>query len=215
MNNTAKNILIFIIIILVAIFVSYFIFSSGITNKLKGSVEELSASINGTLPDDLPIINSVINSSGEELVNTDVAIIIDANSKYDISRVEYSYDLKKWIVAKDNFNSKNINNKIVFKNDINKTIYFRVVNKKGYKSYPYKTTIMIDKKNPEVSIKENVINAKDETGLSAIQYSNDKMDWVDEEIYGNQVILEKKNIDYKYIRVVDKVGNISNIKKTF
>ena len=41
----------------------------------------------------------VINSSGEVLVNTDVAIIINASSIYNITKVEYSFDLKNHYIV--------------------------------------------------------------------------------------------------------------------
>ena len=213
MKVSFKNVLIFSFIIIGSIFLSYYVFTSGITNNLVGSIESLTAKINDGTLDDVPIITSVINSSGEEFVNTDIAITIQANSKYNINKVQYSYDLNKWITVNNELNEQEINYKMIFKKDVNKTIYVRVVNVKGYESYPYETTIMIDKTNPTILVNKKTIHAKDETGLASIQYSNDKLEWVDYEVYGKEVILENKNINYKYVRVVDKVGNISKIKK--
>ena len=64
MKKDKKNLFILIIVIICVIVLSYLLFFSGITNKLKASVNGLSASINENANQgDLPIINNVINEA--------------------------------------------------------------------------------------------------------------------------------------------------------
>ena len=58
-----------------------------------------------------------------------------------------------------------------------------------------------------------VIYAKDNIKLSKVQYSYDKLNWDSEDISGEEISLRKENFGYKYIRVVDSVGNISRVKE--
>lgn len=218
MQKDKRNVLIFIVVLVIIIFASYFIFTSGITTKIKGSVESLTATVDQDVnASDLPVINYVINSSGENLVNTDVALTINAISEYNINKIEYSFDLENWNEVKDEINDKEINYKLIFTKTSNRKVYIRVINEKGYKSYAYETKVMIDKEKPEISVdhKDNevLITATDENGLSSIQYSNDKENWVEDETAGEEVTLRKNNFEYKYIRAVDSVGNISKIKE--
>lgn len=218
MQKDKRNVLIFIIVLVIIVFASYFIFTSGTTNKIKGSVERLTATVDQDVnASDLPVINYVVNSSGENLVNTDVAITVNASSMYNINKVEYSFDLDNWQEVKDNINDKEVSVKIVFTKTTNKKVYIRVINEKGYKSYAYETIVNIDKEKPNLSFaqKDNdvLITVSDNIGLSAIQYSNDKINWDEEEMTGEKVTLTKNNFGYKYIRVVDSVGNISNVKE--
>lgn len=214
MKKDKRNFWILVIIIIIIILISYFIFSFGITDKLRGSViQNDNVSI---VVDDYPRITSVINSSGEKYVNTDIAIIVNASSKYNINKLEYSFDLKKWFNINKKLNSKEINEKIVFSKNMNENLYIRVINEKGLKSYSYKTVLKIDKQIPNIKIiKDNndiIINANDNVSLSSIQYSNDLMSWAEEEISGNVLTLRKENFSYKYVRVVDTVGNISQVE---
>lgn len=217
MQKDKKNILIFIVVLLIIIFISYFMFKSGTTSKIKGSLDGLTASVVEANPSDLPIINFVVNSSGEQFVNTDVAITINASSKYNINKVEYSYDLKNWKEVKEKINNKEINAKIIFTKTMNKQLYIKVTNEKGYSSYAYETKVKIDKENPLLNYDKDgsdiIINASDNIKLSTIQYSNDKISWDEEEFSGKSIILRKKDFKYKYIRVVDSVGNVSKIKE--
>lgn len=217
MQKDRKNILIFIVVILIIVSISYFMFKSGATSKIKGSLDGLTASVVDATPSDLPIINFVVNSSGEQYVNTDVAITINASSKYNINKVEYSYDLKNWKEVKDKFNNKEITTKIIFTKTMNKNLYIKVTNEKGYSSYAYETKVKIDKEKPLLNYDKDgndiIINASDNLSLATIQYSNDKENWDEEEIPGESIILRKKDFEYKYIRVVDGVGNISKIKE--
>ncbi len=218
MNKKIKLTLMSLIIIFLVIATSYLIFSFGITDKIQGSLLMLSSVNNKNHSQgDLPVINYVINSSGEKMVNNDVVLTVNATSIYNIKKIEYTYDFKNWIVVNDNLNSRKINYKIIFKEDIDKTIYIRVQNIKGYRSYGYKTVVKIDKEKPKLTIKQLdgklVIKATDNVGLSAIQYSNDGVNWDDENVSGKEVTLLKENIEYKYIRPVDLLGNIGLIKE--
>lgn len=216
MVKDKKYIVMALVIIVAVIFISYFIFTAGFTKKIKGEVIGMTAMVEDATQSDLPIINYVINSSGENVVNTDVALIINAVSKYDINKIEYSFDLKKWNEVTDLSKGKEIDFKLVFSNSGNRNVYVRVYNDHGYRSYPYKTVVNIDKENPVIEIStvdDLVILAKDNNALSYIQYSNDKINWDDEDLSGEEVMLRKKDFNYKYIRVVDIVGNVSKIKE--
>lgn len=218
MKKDKRNILILIIIAILVIIISYVLFASGLTSKLKASIESLDASTNEEVnASDLPIINNVINSSGETLVNTDVALIINASSRYNIVKLEYSNDLKSWKKIKGDLNKKEVNVKLVFSKTMDETIYIRATNDHGYKSYAYATKVMIDKKEPSLKVSKSssdiIIKASDNDELAKIQYSTDKLNWTDEMVSGESITLRKQLDDEKYIRVVDMVGNISDIKE--
>ncbi len=217
MKKDKKNVIILAVIIIMVIVMSYLIFIYGLTDKLKGSVERLTAEVSEGNISDLPVINYVVNSSGEKLVNTDVALTINATSKYNIDKIEYSFDLENWQEVKDDINGNEINYKLIFTKTNNRKVYIRVQNEKGYKSYAYETIVNIDKEKPDLSFakKDNevLITVTDNIGLSAIQYSNDKVNWNEEEVTGEKVSVTKDNFDYKYVRVIDSVGNISEIKE--
>ena len=218
MKKDKKNLFILIIIIICVIVLSYLLFFSGITNKLKANVNGLSASVNENAnQSDLPIINNVINSSGEVLVNTDVAVIINASSIYNITKVEYSFDLKNWKKIDGSYNTKNVNAKLVFKDDMDKILYIRATNEKGYQSYAYKTAIKIDKTAPKVTIgkykNDTVVKASDLNKVSSIQYSSDKLNWEDINVSGGEVTITKTFDKGTYLRAVDSAGNISKIKE--
>ena len=207
-----KYIFAFVIIIILIMGISYFTFTSGITKKVVASLRA-SAVQKKENPGvyNMPVITNVINSSGENFVNTDIAIIINATSNYNIKYIKYSYDMKKWKTI-DGFDSKEITHKLVFKKSINKKLYIKVENEKGYASYPYKTVVKIDKKKPKLSYNNNDLKLTDNYGLKYIQYSNDKLKWETEDIAGKKLIIDKK-IEYKYVRAVDIAGNISKINK--
>lgn len=218
MNKKIKIILISLIILFLVVGASYLIFSFGITYKIQGNLQMLSSVNNKDYnQSDLPVINYVINSSGEKMVNNDVALTINATSIYNIKKIEYTYDFKNWVVVADDLNSKEIDYKIIFKENINKTIYIRVQNVKGYRSYGYKTVVKIDKEKPKITLErlgeKLVIKSTDNVGLSAVQYSNDGVNWIDEDVSGKDVIITKEVSEYKYIRTVDLLGNISLVKE--
>lgn len=213
MQKDKRNILIFAIAIIVIVFISYFIFTSGITGNLRASIKRLSGSTEDYNVNDLPVIDFVVNSSGEEFVNTDVAITVNASSNSKIDRLYYSFDLENWKVVKDDLNKTEITSKIVFTDDMNENLYIIVENENGYRSYAYKTLVKIDKENPKVKVSKDgndvVINASDNNELKYIQYSSDGVNWTDEEASGEEITMTKENFDYEYVRVVDMVGNIS------
>lgn len=218
MKKDKRNILILVTIVVLVVIISYFIFKIGLTDRLKASVQSLSAVTNDEVnASDLPIINNVINSSGETLVNTDVALIIDASSNYNITNLEYSVDLKSWKKIKGDFNDKEVSAKLVFSKTMNETIYIRATNDHGYSSYAYATKVMIDKEEPSLKVTKSssdiIIKASDNDELASVQFSTDKLNWTDEEVSGESITLRKQLNGEKYIRVVDKVGNISNIKE--
>ncbi len=213
MQKDKRNVLIFIIAIVVIVILSYFIFTSGLTNSLNASIKKLSGSISNYTISDLPVINSIINSSGEEYVNTDVAITINASSSTNIDKIYYSFDMENWEVIDDGLDDTEVTSKIVFTDTMNELVYIIVENENGYRSYAYKTYVKIDKEKPKVKVskKDNsvTITATDSNELKYIQYSYDGLNWTDEEVSGQKVVITKDDFDYNYVRVVDIVGNIS------
>lgn len=217
MQKDKRNIFILLIVIMIVISMSYLLFFSGLTIKLKASLQNLTINNNDANASDLPLIDTVINSSGQQLVNTDVAIIINSSSKYNITKVEYSFDLKDWKKVKGEYGSKNVTTKIVFEETMNEKVYIRVENEKGYKSYAYETIVNIDKEKPSISFNKDknnvVISASDNNIVETIQYSNDKLSWEDEVVSAESVTITKNLAKGSYIRAVDAAGNISEVKK--
>lgn len=218
MKKDKKNLFIFIIIIVCVIVFSYFLFFSGITEKLRASATGITANVDKDIKkEDLPVINSVINSSGNSVVNSNVVLNVTASSIYKITKVEYSFDLKDWKKISGNFNRNNIDAKIIFTKTMDKKIYIRVTNDHGYRSYPYKTSVKIDKESPVIEIgnfeSDTVIKAKDNVEISSIQYSSDKLNWEDFDVSGQEVTITKTLSSGTYLRAVDSAGNISKIKE--
>ena len=218
MKKDKKNLFIFIIIIVCVIVFSYFLFFSGITEKLRASATGITANVDKDIKkEDLPVINSVINSSGNSVVNSNVVLNVTASSIYKITKVEYSFDLKDWKKISGNFNRNNIDAKIIFTKTMDKKIYIRVTNDHGYRSYPYKTSVKIDKESPVIEIgnfeSDTVIKAKDNVEISSIQYSSDKLNWEDFDVSGQEVTITKTLSSGTYLRAVDSTGNISKIKE--
>lgn len=218
MKKDKKNLFIFIIIIVCVIVFSYFLFFSGITEKLKASATGITANVDKDVKkEDLPVIKSVINSSGNSVVNSNVVLNVTASSIYKITKVEYSFDLKDWKKISGNFNRNNIDAKIIFTKTMDKKIYIRVTNDHGYRSYPYKTSVKIDKESPVIEIgdfeSDTVIKVKDNVEISSIQCSSDKLNWEDFDVSGQEVTITKTLSSGTYLRAVDSVGNISKIKE--
>lgn len=218
MKKDKKNLFIFIIIIVCVIVFSYFLFFSGITEKLRASATGITANVDKDVKkEDLPVINSVINSSGNSVVNSNVVLNVTASSIYKITKVEYSFDLKDWKKISGNFNRNNIDAKIIFTKTMDKKIYIRVTNDHGYRSYPYKTSVKIDKEFPVIEIgdfeSDTVIKVKDNVEISSIQCSSDKLNWEDFDVSGQEVTITKTLSSGTYLRAVDSVGNISKIKE--
>ena len=218
MKKDKKNLFIFIIIIVCVIVFSYFLFFSGITEKLRASATGITANVDKDVKkEDLPVIKSVINSSGNSFVNSNVVLNVTASSIYKITKVEYSFDLKDWKKISGNFNRNNIDAKIIFTKTMDKKIYIRVTNDHGYRSYPYKTSVKIDKESPVIEIgdfeSDTVIKVKDNVEISSIQCSSDKLNWEDFDVSGQEVTITKTLSSGTYLRAVDSVGNISKIKE--
>ena len=78
MKKDKKNLFILIIVIICVIVLSYLLFFSGITNKLKASLNGLSASINENANQgDLPIINNVITTNNIAKIATPIIHAIE------------------------------------------------------------------------------------------------------------------------------------------
>ncbi len=214
MKKYKKNIIVLFLIIIVIVLASYFLFISGTTNKIKANLNKLESNISKGNISYYPVITMVINSSGEKVVNEDVSVIVIAKSTYKIDKLYYSYDMKNWyddVYEADFGNNANI--KLVFDKTMNETLYIKVENEKGYQSYVYKTKINIDKQNPKIEINNNKIIVSDNEYLSNIQYSNDKINWIDNIVSSNLKEINKDEIEYLYMRVVDTAGNISKTKR--
>lgn len=214
MKKEKRNILILSFVIILVIIFSYLMFISGTTNKLKASInkqKKFNKDVNASF---YPVIKMVINSSGESLVNSDVALNIIGESIYNIDNVYYSYDGKKWYNNYYSFSSgKKANIKLVFKKSMNKKVYIKIENEMGYQSYPYETTINIDKEKPVIKINTNDILVSDNYDLSSILLSNDNVNFEEIKISGKKYTLNINEINYNYIKAVDKAGNISDLKK--
>mgnify|MGYP004631647427 CR=1 FL=1 len=96
MKKEKRNILILSFVIILVIIFSYLMFISGTTNKLRATLNRKNVYNKENNASFYPIINMVINSSGESLVNSDVTLNIIGESIYNIDKVYYSYDGKKW-----------------------------------------------------------------------------------------------------------------------
>lgn len=214
MKKEKRNILILSFVVILVIIFSYLMFISGTTNKLKASInrqKKFNKDVNASF---YPVIKMVINSSGESLVNSDVALNIIGESIYNIDKVYYSYDGKKWYNNHYSFSSgKKANIKLVFKKSMNKKVYIKIENEMGYQSYPYETTINIDKEKPVIKINTNDILILDNYDLSSILLSNDNVNFEETKISGKKYTLNINEINYNYIKAVDKAGNISDLKK--
>lgn len=214
MRKDKRNLLILIIIVVLVFFSSYFLFTSGITGKLKGNAMKLSAGVNDEAnASALPVITMVINSSGEDIVNEDVALTVIAEGNHEIDKVYYSFDMENWVdVVIEQKDEESISAKIVFNETMNETVYIVAENERGYKSYAYKTIVNIDKETPYINVDKNIITTSDNVGLAKVQYSNDKVNWDSTYITGTEITLTKDS-NYSYVRIVDSVGNISEIKE--
>ena len=217
MRKDRRNLMFLVITLVLAVFTSYLLFASGVTSKLSASANKMTASLdNSPNTSDYPVITMVFNSSGEKLVNNDVAITVVAENDYKIDRVYYSYDKENWqegpkgLIERDNTTFK-----LIFNKTMNEKVYIVVENEKGYRSYPYETTVNIDKYAPQISVNNYfdkiIINASDNNELSKVQYSNDNKVWENREVSGKDISINGEK--YSYVRVVDTAGNISSIKK--
>ena len=100
---------------------------------------------------------------------------------------------------------------------MDKILYIKATNEKGYQSYAYKTAIKIDKTAPKIIIgkykNDTTIKASDLNKVSSIQYSSVKLNWEDINVSGGEVTITKTFDKGTYLRAVDSAGNISKIKE--
>ncbi len=215
MNNKK---IIFVIVLIISLFCSYFLFKSGITSKLLGTISGINTNdYSYKNSDNYPSIDLVINSTGEKLVNEEASIIVYASSNYKITKFLYSVDKNKYNEFAFEYKDGNYIGKLDFLGTINSNIYIKVINEKEYSSFVYETKVNIDKQKPSVDYKiknGNVhINAKDNLALSSIQCSLDEYNYNDNFVNDKNILLVLKSNNCKFIRAVDKAGNISEIKK--
>ena len=167
----------------------------------------------------------IVNSSNSDWTKDDVTITLNStnvNSEIEKYQVKYSGTNGLW-------NDLN-GNKDYWSNEINETVYYRVVDKAGNVSAESSTTIKIDKTAPVLSditnsTNENWTNDKvvlswqiveETSGIEKVEFSNDGKNWSgklsNQEWYGLTRYNERN--DKLYFRVTDKAGNISNVKGT-
>ncbi len=210
MNDIKKKTYVVIIsLIMLFVFVFIVLFRS-VSNKLSGNLEYISKNdYLSKTPNSYPVIVNVFNSSGEKVTNNDVALTVNARSLYNIIGIEYSFDLNKWYKIDKKLNEKEINEKIVFKNTMNKIVYIRVENNLNLKSYTYETYINIDKEKPVIKVSNDKILVRDNDNIYKLQYYNDLSNYYEEDVYSTVI---NTNIikDYDYVRAVDMAGNISD-----
>lgn len=146
-----------------------------------------------------------------------------------VSYWEYSYDKKTWKKYENSSKNKFVTTE--FSKERNQDVYIRVVDKVGNKSEIASSHIQIDKTaptSPKLSgnpggwtnkrFRLSGTTVENGSGVSAWQYSYDKKNWKD---YANSQTNSFKmptfNEDMNktiYIRVVDKVGNYSNVSNS-
>ena len=209
---------VFVLVVIISIISSYFLFNFGITSKLLGAVSGINIKdYSYQNSDNYPSIDLVINSTGEKLVNEDASITLYASSKYKITKFLYSLDKKNYNEFDFDYRNNNYVGKLDFLGTFNSNIYIKVLNEKGYSSYVYETKINIDKQKPTFKYKvvnnSIQVNAKDNFNLSSIQCSKDGYNYEDNLVNGNSLLMVLKRKTCNYIRVVDKAGNISETKK--
>jgi hypothetical protein len=219
MGKNKRNTLIICFVFIFVVAISYLMFESGITSKLKANVHNVVITSNLT-PADLPIITLVINSTGEKISNGDASITVFAKSMHKINKIYYSYDLVKWYTdAYEKKEGTDFSAKLIFKEDINTNIYIKVENELGLVSYPYKTSVNLDNIVPTLEVYEEnkvlYISAYDYNGISSIEYSKDGINWIKKSFNETTVNINenKRKFKYNYIRAVDTAGNISEERK--
>ena len=173
-----------------------------------------------------PVINSITNSSNGEWTNQNVSIVIDGQdnetsiSKYQI---KYSKTNNLWTDLSDNTN--------LFTEDLNETVYYRIIDKAGNISEEKSVDIKIDKTAPN---KPSISNSKENTwtgsDLPITLTSDDEgsgidhFEWYENGAWTTRALATSQNtgtITYTVtgnetirFRVIDKVGNISEESTT-
>lgn len=219
MKNRKKMIIFAWAFILLVSAVNYIIVANGVSKRLYGAVIEKKSLDIKTVSRKSPKINLVVNSSGEKVVNENVSINVISDKEDDVTKLLYSFDLSKWKQSKNcKVSEESSICKISFKNNMNKTVYVRVVNSYGKSSYYSKTKVIIDKKKPKINYSKTknttIFRVSDNYNVDKLQYSNDLVNWDTEQLESaNKLVIEKDDFSYKYVRVVDLAGNISKVIK--
>ena len=178
------------------------------------------------IDDQAPIIKSITNSSNGEWTNQEVNITIDGEDKeMGISKyqVKYSKTGNIWIDLTDNTDT--------FTEDLNETVYYRIIDKAGNISEEKSVDIKIDKTAPN---KPSISNSKENTwtgsDLPITLTSDDEgsgidhFEWYENGAWTTRALATSQNtgtITYTVtrnetirFRVIDKVGNISEESTT-
>ncbi|MEG2620532.1 MAG: hypothetical protein RSA10_00340 [Bacilli bacterium] len=208
--------------VLITLF-SYFLYVGGITENISLFLSKIkaNANISENVSSNYPRIDLFVNSSGEKITNEDLVLIVNSSDDIKISKAEYSFDKQRWF---DDFDEETYGKesvvKKVFRENIDKKVYLRVTNNKGYSSYVIQTIVNVDKTKPVVNLQkkgnEVLVTAKDNVGITQVQYSYDNLIWndfTDVKFNGKDVTVNILKEKATFIRVVDKAGNISKIKE--
>ena len=173
-----------------------------------------------------PVINSITNSSNGEWTNQNVSIVIDGQdnetsiSKYQI---KYSKTNNLWTDLTNNTN--------LFTEDLNETVYYRIIDKAGNISEEKSVDIKIDKTAPN---KPSISNSKENTwtgsDLPITLTSDDEgsgidyFEWYENGTWTTRALATSQNVgtitytvtgnETIRFRVIDKVGNISEESTT-
>lgn len=145
MVKTRKNFLLLIMLLIISVVSCFTLIQTGVLKKIEGNVSNVIEKEDYNIK---PKITMLINSSGENKVNEDVVLTIDATSDVKIDKIEYSMDKENWLESDDLTYDKEKDkyiSRIIFTKNINKTIYVRAVDEYNNVSYYQSTVVNIEK----------------------------------------------------------------------
>ncbi len=145
MVKTRRNFLLLIMLLIISVVSCFTLIQTGVLNKIEGNVSNAIEKEDYNIK---PKITMLINSSGENKVNEDVVLTIDAMSDVKIDKIEYSMDKENWLESDDLTYDKEKDkyiSRIIFTKNINKTVYVRAVDEYNNVSYYQSTVVNIEK----------------------------------------------------------------------
>lgn len=145
MVKTRRNFLLLIMLLIISVVSCFTLIQTGALKKIEGNVSNIIKKENYNVK---PKITMLINSSGENKVDGDVVLTIDATSDVKISKIEYSTDKENWLESDDLTYDKEADkyiSRIIFTKNINKTVYVRAVDEYDNESYYQSTVVNIEK----------------------------------------------------------------------